>query len=205
MQLTLLTRRPPGGDAAVRRRRVRLPGERSRQDLGLVARIGPVFDALASITDLPGRDVADGPDVFGTGAADAVAEHSVVEFDSRTIEPSRDRDPESACDRNLGIVLHGEQRKSVHLFCLDVSVVERGDHGFARQLPFTATGAQLRDASGLSTDDRISAHLIDQVLTAAAGPDTPELRPLLDTLPVAGFRLHVDSDRFLGTVEPHEV
>ncbi len=51
---------------------------------------------------------------------------------------------------------------------------------------FDTTGAQLRDASGLSTDDRISAHLIDQVLTAAAGPDTPELRPLLDTLPVAG-------------------
>ncbi|WP_411194352.1 D-alanyl-D-alanine carboxypeptidase/D-alanyl-D-alanine-endopeptidase [Rhodococcus erythropolis] len=51
---------------------------------------------------------------------------------------------------------------------------------------FDTTRAQLRDASGLSTDNRISAHLIDQVLTAAAGPDTPQLRPLLDTLPVAG-------------------
>ena len=39
-----------------------------------------------------------------------------------TTEKRQFRDPEGTCDRNLGIVLHGEQRKSVHLFCLDVRV-----------------------------------------------------------------------------------
>lgn len=51
---------------------------------------------------------------------------------------------------------------------------------------FGVTGMHLSDASGLSTDDRIPARLIDDVLTAAAGTSTPALRALLDTLPVAG-------------------
>ena len=51
---------------------------------------------------------------------------------------------------------------------------------------FDTTGTQLSDTSGLSIDDRLPAHLIDQVLAAAAGTGNPKLRPLLDTLPVAG-------------------
>jgi serine-type D-Ala-D-Ala carboxypeptidase/endopeptidase (penicillin-binding protein 4) len=48
------------------------------------------------------------------------------------------------------------------------------------------TGATLVDSSGLSVDDRLTAKTLDDVVQAAAGPDVPALRPLLDLLPVAG-------------------
>jgi D-alanyl-D-alanine carboxypeptidase/D-alanyl-D-alanine-endopeptidase (penicillin-binding protein 4) len=48
------------------------------------------------------------------------------------------------------------------------------------------TGATLLDSSGLSIDDRLTAKTLDDVVGAAAGPDQPSLRPLLDVLPVAG-------------------
>lgn len=59
------------------------------------------------------------------------------------------------------------------------------------------SGATLMDASGLSVDDRLSARTLDAVVQAAAGPDQPELRPLLDMLPVAGGSGTL-SDRFLN-------
>lgn len=55
-----------------------------------------------------------------------------------------------------------------------------------QQAGFDTTGLTLKDVNGLSTLDRIPARLVDQVLTAAAGPSQPKLRPLLDDLPVAG-------------------
>lgn len=48
------------------------------------------------------------------------------------------------------------------------------------------TGDSLQDSSGLSVDDRLTAKSLDAVVEAAAGPDQPALRPLLDLLPVAG-------------------
>ncbi len=48
------------------------------------------------------------------------------------------------------------------------------------------TGATLLDSSGLSVNDRLTAKTLDDVIEAAAGPDQPRLRPLLDVLPVAG-------------------
>lgn len=59
------------------------------------------------------------------------------------------------------------------------------------------SGATLMDSSGLSVDDRLSARTLDSVVQAAAGPDRPELRPLLDMLPVAGGSGTL-SDRFLN-------
>ncbi|CAJ1504799.1 D-alanyl-D-alanine carboxypeptidase/D-alanyl-D-alanine-endopeptidase [[Mycobacterium] kokjensenii] len=59
------------------------------------------------------------------------------------------------------------------------------------------TGATLFDSSGLSNDDRLSARNLDSVVQAAAGPDLPELRPLLDMLPVAGGSGTL-SERFLN-------
>jgi D-alanyl-D-alanine carboxypeptidase/D-alanyl-D-alanine-endopeptidase (penicillin-binding protein 4) len=47
-------------------------------------------------------------------------------------------------------------------------------------------GAALQDSSGLSVDDRLTAKDLDDVVQAAAGPDQPVVRPLLDLLPVAG-------------------
>ncbi|QEM46980.1 D-alanyl-D-alanine carboxypeptidase/D-alanyl-D-alanine endopeptidase [Mycolicibacterium grossiae] len=50
------------------------------------------------------------------------------------------------------------------------------------------SGLVLRDASGLSTEDRIPARLLDDVLTAATGDGdaADELRPLVDDLAVGG-------------------
>lgn len=59
------------------------------------------------------------------------------------------------------------------------------------------TGATLMDSSGLSVLDRLTAKTLDEVVQAAAGPDHPDMRPLLDVLPIAGGSGTL-SDRFLG-------
>jgi D-alanyl-D-alanine carboxypeptidase/D-alanyl-D-alanine-endopeptidase (penicillin-binding protein 4) len=56
--------------------------------------------------------------------------------------------------------------------------------------------ATLQDSSGLSVDDRLTAKILDAVVQAAAGPDEPRLRALLDLLPIAGGSGTL-SDRFL--------
>ena len=56
--------------------------------------------------------------------------------------------------------------------------------------------AILRDSSGLSVEDRLTAKTLESVVQAAAGPDQPTLRPLLDVLPIAGGSGTL-SDRFL--------
>ena len=56
--------------------------------------------------------------------------------------------------------------------------------------------ATLQDSSGLSVDDRLTAEILGSVVQAAAGPDQPTLRPLLDLLPIAGGSGTL-SDRFL--------
>ena len=47
-------------------------------------------------------------------------------------------------------------------------------------------GASLVDSSGLSVADLLTAKNLDEVINAAAGPDQPALRPMVDLLPVAG-------------------
>ncbi|WP_167097188.1 D-alanyl-D-alanine carboxypeptidase/D-alanyl-D-alanine-endopeptidase [Mycobacterium sp. DL592] len=59
------------------------------------------------------------------------------------------------------------------------------------------TGATLVDSSGLSVFDRLTATTLDEVVGAAAGPDHPAMRPLVDLLPIAGGSGTL-SDRFLG-------
>lgn len=58
------------------------------------------------------------------------------------------------------------------------------------------TGATLVDSSGLSVDDRLTAKTLDGTVQAAAGPDQPALRALLDLLPIAGGSGTL-ADRFL--------
>ena len=57
-------------------------------------------------------------------------------------------------------------------------------------------GAALLDSSGLSIDDRLTAKTLDGTVHAAAGPDQPALRALLDLLPIAGGSGTL-ADRFL--------
>ncbi|RFD27366.1 D-alanyl-D-alanine carboxypeptidase [Mycobacterium uberis] len=59
-----------------------------------------------------------------------------------------------------------------------------------------ATGAALVDSSGLSVDNRLTARTLDGAVQAAAGPDQPALRALLDLLPIAGGSGTL-SERFL--------
>ncbi|WP_197378970.1 D-alanyl-D-alanine carboxypeptidase/D-alanyl-D-alanine endopeptidase [Mycolicibacterium mengxianglii] len=55
-----------------------------------------------------------------------------------------------------------------------------------RDADIDLTGARLMDSSGLSVDDRLTARTLDEVIGAAAGPDHPRMRSLLDVLPIAG-------------------
>lgn len=54
-----------------------------------------------------------------------------------------------------------------------------------RKHGFNLGGTTLRDASGLSYANRVPAALLDELMTAAAGPKQPLMRPMLDGLPVA--------------------
>ncbi len=55
-----------------------------------------------------------------------------------------------------------------------------------RDKGFDVSGVTLRDASGISTADKVPARLLDDLVSAAAGEGHPQLRPMLDTFPVAG-------------------
>lgn len=56
-------------------------------------------------------------------------------------------------------------------------------------------GASLVDSSGLSVANLLTATTLDETVNAAAGPDQPALRPLVDLLPIAGGSGTL-SDRF---------
>lgn len=62
----------------------------------------------------------------------------------------------------------------------------------------STVGATLVDSSGLSIDDRLTAETLDEVVNAAAGSTHPELRPLVDLLPIAGGSGTL-SNRYLDT------
>ncbi|WP_240434847.1 D-alanyl-D-alanine carboxypeptidase/D-alanyl-D-alanine-endopeptidase [Streptomyces sp. YIM 130001] len=55
------------------------------------------------------------------------------------------------------------------------------------KLGLPVSGTRFADGSGLDRDDRITAQLLTGLLSAAADPKRPELRPVLTGLPVAGF------------------
>ncbi|MBO0680751.1 D-alanyl-D-alanine carboxypeptidase/D-alanyl-D-alanine-endopeptidase [Mycolicibacterium sp. S2-37] len=70
--------------------------------------------------------------------------------------------------------------------------------GQLRRAGVDTSGATLRDSSGLSVDDRLTALTLDEVVTAAAGDEQPALRPLVDLLPIAGGSGTL-SNRYLDT------
>ncbi|BBZ09132.1 D-alanyl-D-alanine carboxypeptidase [Mycolicibacterium doricum] len=75
--------------------------------------------------------------------------------------------------------------------------------GQLREVGIDTTGARLFDSSGLSVDDRLTALTLDEVMTAAVGEDHPELRPLVDLLPIAGGSGTL-SNRYLDTATGRE-
>ena len=58
--------------------------------------------------------------------------------------------------------------------------------GQLRSAGVDTRAAKLVDSSGLSVDDRLTARLLDDVVTTAAGNTEPAMRPLVDLLPIAG-------------------
>ncbi|WP_017240062.1 D-alanyl-D-alanine carboxypeptidase/D-alanyl-D-alanine endopeptidase [Streptomyces sp. SS] len=64
---------------------------------------------------------------------------------------------------------------------------ERAVRDEIARLGLPVTGARFADGSGLDRRDRISATLLTGLLTRAADPTRPALRPLLTGLPVGGF------------------
>jgi D-alanyl-D-alanine carboxypeptidase/D-alanyl-D-alanine-endopeptidase (penicillin-binding protein 4) len=60
------------------------------------------------------------------------------------------------------------------------------EQNILRQAGFDLTGVTLNDSNGLSTADRIPPRLLGGIVAAAAGAREPKLRPLLDSVPVAG-------------------
>ena len=82
-----------------------------------------------------------------------------------------------AIGRELAVELHDEASFSGAV----TAVTDR-----LRDADFDLAGTDLHDTSGLSTDNRIPAHLLDAVMLAATGEKFPVLRPMLDYLPVAG-------------------
>lgn len=67
-----------------------------------------------------------------------------------------------------------------------------------KALGLPVAGARLADGSGLDRADKVTAGLLARLLALAAGPDHPELRPVLTGLPVAGFSGTLD-DRYTAT------
>ncbi|MEU0403622.1 D-alanyl-D-alanine carboxypeptidase/D-alanyl-D-alanine-endopeptidase [Streptomyces sp. NPDC006197] len=64
---------------------------------------------------------------------------------------------------------------------------EKAVHDELARLRLPVTGARFADGSGLDRRDRVSAALLTGLLTRAADPARPALRPLLTGLPVGGF------------------
>jgi D-alanyl-D-alanine carboxypeptidase/D-alanyl-D-alanine-endopeptidase (penicillin-binding protein 4) len=65
------------------------------------------------------------------------------------------------------------------------------------RLGVSTTGVSLYDTSGLSHDDRIDPTTLVAVLRAAASATEPDLRPIVEGLPVAGFTGTL-ADRYRG-------
>jgi D-alanyl-D-alanine carboxypeptidase/D-alanyl-D-alanine-endopeptidase (penicillin-binding protein 4) len=81
-------------------------------------------------------------------------------------------------------------------FAGGVATVRQRLRGLGVELP----GARLHDGSGLSRADRVSVATLVDVLGAAARGEQPQLRPVVSTLPVAGFSGSLDY-RFVAGAE----
>ncbi|MET8578181.1 D-alanyl-D-alanine carboxypeptidase/D-alanyl-D-alanine-endopeptidase [Streptomyces sp. NPDC005012] len=60
-------------------------------------------------------------------------------------------------------------------------------HAELKRLGVPLDGARFADGSGLGRGDRLSARALTRLLTLAADPERPGLRPVVTGLPVAGF------------------
>ncbi|MFC9514723.1 D-alanyl-D-alanine carboxypeptidase/D-alanyl-D-alanine-endopeptidase [Nocardiaceae bacterium NPDC056970] len=96
----------------------------------------------------------------------------------------------------LGVMMRRSDNVLAEAIAREVAVAKNAEASFAGatasitkalyEAGFKTDGLTLHDGSGLSVDDRVPARLQSDILTAAAGETKPQLRPMLDDLPVAG-------------------
>ena len=96
----------------------------------------------------------------------------------------------------LGQLMRGSDNVLAETIAREVAVAKNSEASFTGATEaigktlydagFKTDGLTLHDGSGLSVDDRVPARLQADILTAAAGETKPQLRPMLDDLPVAG-------------------
>ncbi|QBJ97044.1 D-alanyl-D-alanine carboxypeptidase/D-alanyl-D-alanine-endopeptidase [Rhodococcus sp. ABRD24] len=96
----------------------------------------------------------------------------------------------------LGQMIRGSDNVLAEAIAREIAVAKNAEPSFAGataaigqtlyETGFGLDGLTLHDGSGLSVDNRIPARLLTEALTAAAGDAKPQLRPMLDYLPVAG-------------------
>ena len=64
---------------------------------------------------------------------------------------------------------------------------DRAVTGQLRKLKLPLAGTRFADGSGLNRKDRVTAKLLTALLARAASAESPDLRPVLTGLPIAGF------------------
>lgn len=132
----------------------------------------PVSDTIGAIESAPlverTRDILDDSDNVGADALCHEAAMHVTGIDAA--------DP--VTDGEAGYT-DPDERVSI-AEATDTVLKTLEDHGV------DTAGTKLADCSGMSRENRISADVLAQVLHLAAGPDaTPQIRALLDGLPIA--------------------
>ncbi|RVW00790.1 D-alanyl-D-alanine carboxypeptidase/D-alanyl-D-alanine endopeptidase [Rhodococcus xishaensis] len=154
------------------------------------ARIGPLVDeSPRSATPAldAGRTLARELGIDPARVALGKAEPGAATVASVLSAPLRDR---------LGQMMRTSDNVLAEAVAREVAGAKNVDRSFAGSTAavaqvlydagFKMDGLILHDGSGLSVDNRATARLLDGVLNAAAGDSKPQLRPMLDDLPVAG-------------------
>lgn len=142
---------------------------------------GDAADAFGELLDEAGIDTGSGPEP-GRAAAKtrAVATHLSVPL-SALVEralTNSDNDIAEALARQTARAA-GEPA--------DFNGGRRAVTAQLKKLKLPLKGVNFADGSGLNRQDKVTAALLAGLLTRAADPDHPELRPVLTGLPVAGF------------------
>jgi serine-type D-Ala-D-Ala carboxypeptidase/endopeptidase (penicillin-binding protein 4) len=148
-------------------------------------------------------------------AADVFAEALAKAGIKPTGEPTRSRAPAGATriarvqgatlDQVVQEILEVSDNEGAEVLLRQVGLAVEGQASFTagvravrstlQSLGVEVAGLQSYDGSGLSRDDRLSPRTLFDVLTLAASSDHPELRAVIEGLPVAAFSGSLE-DRF---------
>lgn len=138
-------------------------------------------DAGITVVGTPAATVADG----GAREVASVESATLAQIVQRILEVS-DNEASEVLLRHIGIADQGDGS-----FAGGQAAVER----VLRANGIDLRGSVLYDGSGLSRENRMSPHLLVDVIRWAASDEQPDLRAVVTSLPVAGFTGSL-ADRF---------